>query len=138
MSVSDAGTGRLDRDAFRDATGEMLISKTAVSEITDRIWESYQAFCARGLGNIETEPALEVVGPEDVDLYHRVERSPLESAAPMQLSFDVRGQPLEICDALVPDTLLGQVSRECVREQASEAVQPAHGPRPASMPAASR
>lgn len=41
----------------------------------------------------------------------------------MQLLFDVGGQPLEVCDALVPDTLLGQVARECVREQASEAVQ---------------
>ena len=52
---------------------------------------------------------MEVVDPEDVDLYRRVERSPLESAALMQLSFDVRGQPSKICDALVPDTLLGQV-----------------------------
>src|SRR5215213_8412679 len=30
-------------DAFRDATGELLISKSAVSEITDRLWEDYQA-----------------------------------------------------------------------------------------------
>jgi len=38
MSVSDAGAGRRDRDASRDATGEMPISKAAVTEITDRIW----------------------------------------------------------------------------------------------------
>jgi hypothetical protein len=36
-------------DAFRDATGELLISKSAVSEITDRLWEDYQAFIARDL-----------------------------------------------------------------------------------------
>ena len=31
-------------DAFRDSTGELLISESAVSEITDRLWEDYQAF----------------------------------------------------------------------------------------------
>lgn len=30
-------------DAFKGATGESMISRTAVSEITDRIWEDYQA-----------------------------------------------------------------------------------------------
>jgi transposase-like protein len=42
-------------DAFRDATGELLISKSAVSEITDRLWEDYQAFNARDLSEIEVE-----------------------------------------------------------------------------------
>lgn len=42
-------------DAFRDATGELLISKSAVSEITDRLWEEYQAFCERDLSGIEIE-----------------------------------------------------------------------------------
>jgi transposase-like protein len=42
-------------DAFRDATGELLISKSAVSEITDRLWEDYQAFCSRDLSSIEVE-----------------------------------------------------------------------------------
>jgi putative transposase len=42
-------------DAFRDATGELLISKSAVSEITDRLWEDYQAFIARDLADIEVE-----------------------------------------------------------------------------------
>jgi putative transposase len=42
-------------DAFRDATGELLISKSAVSEITDRLWEDYEAFCARDLAEIEVE-----------------------------------------------------------------------------------
>jgi hypothetical protein len=30
-------------DAFRDATGELLIFKSAVSGITDRLWADYQA-----------------------------------------------------------------------------------------------
>jgi transposase-like protein len=40
-------------DAFRDATGELLISRSAVSQITDRLWEDYQAFVARDLSDIE-------------------------------------------------------------------------------------
>jgi putative transposase len=42
-------------DAFRDATGEMLISKSAVSEITDRLCEDYQAFISRDLSELEVE-----------------------------------------------------------------------------------
>jgi transposase-like protein len=42
-------------DAFRDVTGELLISKSAVSEITDRLWEDYQAFIARDLSELEVE-----------------------------------------------------------------------------------
>src|SRR5215212_9249157 len=42
-------------DAFRDATGELLISKSAVSEITDRLWEDYQAFITRDLSDLELE-----------------------------------------------------------------------------------
>jgi len=42
-------------DAFRDSTGELLISKSAVSEITDRLWADYQAFLARDLSGVEAE-----------------------------------------------------------------------------------
>jgi putative transposase len=42
-------------DAFRDATGELLISKSAVSGITDQLWEDYQAFCARVLSDVAVE-----------------------------------------------------------------------------------
>jgi hypothetical protein len=42
-------------DAFRDATGELLISKSAVSEITDRLWEQYQEFIARDLSEVDVE-----------------------------------------------------------------------------------
>jgi putative transposase len=42
-------------DAFRDVTGELLISKSAVSEITDRLWADYQEFVARDLSEIEVE-----------------------------------------------------------------------------------
>src|SRR5437763_3387078 len=40
-------------DAFRGADGELLISKTAVSQITDRLWEDYQAFICRDLSGLE-------------------------------------------------------------------------------------
>jgi putative transposase len=42
-------------DAFKDATGELLISRSAVSEITDQLWEDYQAFIARDLSEISVE-----------------------------------------------------------------------------------
>ena len=42
-------------DAFWDVTGELLISKSAVSEITDRLWADYQEFTARDLSEIEVE-----------------------------------------------------------------------------------
>ncbi len=42
-------------DAFRDATGELLISKSAVSEITDQLWADYEAFVARDLSEIPVE-----------------------------------------------------------------------------------
>lgn len=42
-------------DAFKDATGELLISRSAVSEITDQLWEDYSAFIARDLSDIEVE-----------------------------------------------------------------------------------
>jgi transposase-like protein len=40
-------------DAFRGPDGELLLSRSAVSEITDRLWEDYQAFCARDLSEID-------------------------------------------------------------------------------------
>ena len=40
---------------YGDATGELLISKSAGSEITDRLWEDYQAFMTRDLSEVEVE-----------------------------------------------------------------------------------
>jgi transposase-like protein len=42
-------------DAFGDATGQTLISKSAVSEITDRLWADYQDFISRDLSDIAVE-----------------------------------------------------------------------------------
>ncbi len=42
-------------DAFRDATGELLLSRTAVSEITDQLWEQYEEFTNRDLSDISVE-----------------------------------------------------------------------------------
>jgi transposase-like protein len=42
-------------DCFRDSTGELVISKTAVSEITDRLWEDFQAFQTRSLADVDVE-----------------------------------------------------------------------------------
>jgi transposase-like protein len=40
-------------DAFRDVTGKLLVSRSAVSEITGRLWTEYQEFAARDLAEIE-------------------------------------------------------------------------------------
>jgi transposase-like protein len=43
-------------DAFRDPyTGELLLSRSAVSEITDSLWEDYQQFCQRDLSQFPVE-----------------------------------------------------------------------------------
>jgi len=43
-------------DAFRDPyTGELLLSRTAVSDITDSLWGDYQHFCQRDLSGFEVE-----------------------------------------------------------------------------------
>ena len=43
-------------ECFRDeATGELLISRSALSEITDQLWEDYRAFRERDLSEIEVE-----------------------------------------------------------------------------------
>ena len=37
-------------EAFRDPyTGELLLGRTAISELTESLWEDYQAFCQRDL-----------------------------------------------------------------------------------------
>jgi putative transposase len=43
-------------ECFRDEdTGELMISRSAVSEITDQLWEDYRAFCERDLSEVEVE-----------------------------------------------------------------------------------
>jgi putative transposase len=43
-------------EAFRDPyTGELLLGRSAVSELTDSLWEDYQAFCQRDLSGFEVE-----------------------------------------------------------------------------------
>lgn len=43
-------------EAFRDPyTGEMMLSRSAVSQITDSLWEDYQAFCQRDLSDFAVE-----------------------------------------------------------------------------------
>jgi hypothetical protein len=36
-------------DCFRDESGRSMISRTAVSEIVDQLWEDFQEFCSRDL-----------------------------------------------------------------------------------------
>jgi hypothetical protein len=42
-------------DALRDATGDPLLSRSAVSELSETLWEDYDAFCQRDLSSFEVE-----------------------------------------------------------------------------------
>ena len=41
--------------AFQEVTGDQLLSRTAVSHLTDQLWEDYQAFCERDLSDFDVE-----------------------------------------------------------------------------------
>jgi transposase-like protein len=40
-------------DAFKDESGRLLLSKSAVSQLGERLWEDYQAFAQRDLSEYE-------------------------------------------------------------------------------------
>lgn len=40
-------------DALREEDGKLLLSKSAVSELTDTLWEGYQSFCQRDLSGYD-------------------------------------------------------------------------------------
>jgi len=42
-------------DAFREVTGDMLLSRTAVSKLTEQLWADYQAFCEQDLSCYKVE-----------------------------------------------------------------------------------
>jgi putative transposase len=42
-------------DAFRDGEGRSLLSRTAVSEVTERLWEEYEAFATRDLSEYDVQ-----------------------------------------------------------------------------------
>ena len=42
-------------DALSEATGDRLLSRTAVSEVTEVLWEEYEAFAQRDLSGFEVE-----------------------------------------------------------------------------------
>jgi putative transposase len=45
-------------DAFTEATGERILSRSAVSVLTDTLWQDYEAFCQRDLSPFENEGRL--------------------------------------------------------------------------------
>ena len=52
LAVEMYARGLSTRDieaAFRDASGASLLSRTAVSQVTERLWQEYEAFAARDL-----------------------------------------------------------------------------------------
>ena len=52
LAVEMYARGLSTRDieaAFRDASGASMLSRTAVSEITERLWQEYEAFVGRDL-----------------------------------------------------------------------------------------
>jgi putative transposase len=58
LAVEMYARGLSTRDveaAFTDATGQSLLSKSAVSVLTDRLWEEYEAFAQRDLSGYAVE-----------------------------------------------------------------------------------
>src|SRR5262249_57347870 len=52
LAVEMYARGLSTRDieaAFRDATGASVLSRTAVSQVTERLWQEYEAFAGRDL-----------------------------------------------------------------------------------------
>jgi putative transposase len=46
---------RVIEDALEEATGDRLLSRTAVSQITEVLWDEYEAFAERDLSSFEVE-----------------------------------------------------------------------------------
>ena len=44
-------------DTFTDDTGRRLLSRAAVSEITEKLWAEYEDFCKRDLSEAAQAPA---------------------------------------------------------------------------------
>ena len=42
-------------ETFRQGTGESLLSRSAVSQLTEQLWDDYQAFCERDLSGFQIE-----------------------------------------------------------------------------------
>ncbi len=56
LAVEMFARGLSTRDieaAFRDATGASLLSRTAVSQVTERLWQEYEAFATRDLSEFQ-------------------------------------------------------------------------------------
>ena len=52
LAVEMFARGLSTRDieaAFRDASGASVLSRTAVSQVTERLWQEYEAFAGRDL-----------------------------------------------------------------------------------------
>lgn len=58
LAVEMYARGLSTRDieaAFTEATGEPVLSRSAVSELSDSLWQDYEAFCERDLSPFEVE-----------------------------------------------------------------------------------
>ncbi len=56
MYARGLSTRDVEEECFRDeTTGELMISRSAVSEITDQLWEDYREFSERDLSGVEVE-----------------------------------------------------------------------------------
>jgi transposase-like protein len=55
-------------DAFKDENGRLLLSKTAVSQLGERLWEDYQAFAQRDLSEYENRRGSRTADDENTVL----------------------------------------------------------------------
>jgi hypothetical protein len=55
-------------DAFKDESGRLLLSRTAVSQLGERLWEDYQAFAKRELANTRSPICSSTASPNGCGL----------------------------------------------------------------------
>lgn len=56
MSAGGLSARDIEEAAFRDATGASVLSRTAVSQVTERLWQEYEAFASRDLSEFQVGP----------------------------------------------------------------------------------
>ena len=67
-------------DAFKDENGRLLLSKTAVSQLGERLWEDYQAFAQQDLSEYEIRYLFVAIDAIDMGTMESATRAVISSA----------------------------------------------------------
>src|SRR6266700_4253433 len=104
-------------DAFKDESGRLLLSRTAVSELGARLWEDYQAFAKRDLSEFEPSTRYSRGASAASSVASRATRScsarssacSMGAARNTRSSTATRQTPLRGCVPLLPSHILDRL-----------------------------